>query len=74
MENVTESDVLDKALRIIDEALDGKVVNPDALETAIRMLQFCWSSILAERARDRQITESLRHKWDDSIEREDKKD
>jgi len=63
----TEGEILDKALQVLDDALDGKVVDPNALDTAIRMLQFSWSSVFAERAQKRQIEEALRHKWDDSL-------
>ncbi|MET0753609.1 MAG: hypothetical protein ABWZ66_09555 [Pyrinomonadaceae bacterium] len=68
-----ETDVLDKVLQVLFDALDGKVVNPAALDVAIRMTQFFWSTVYAERERERQITESLRHKWEDSIDKKDDK-
>lgn len=68
-----EETVLDKALSVINEALDGKVVNPVALNTAISMTQLLWSSVYAERVRVNQITEALRHKWSDTIPDEKEK-
>ena len=70
---LTETNVLDKALQILNDALDGEVVNPVALDVAVRMTQFFWSAVYAERERERQITESLRHKWEDSIDKKDDK-
>jgi hypothetical protein len=66
MEN--ESEVLDKALSVLNNALEGKVIDPGALDTAIRMTQFFWSSVFAERVRERQITENLKNKWENTIE------
>lgn len=68
---ISETEILDKALTVLSEALDGKVVNPDALDTAIRMLQFFWSSVYSDRARERQMIEALRNKWSDTIENKD---
>ncbi len=67
-----EKEVLDKALAILDDALNGKVVDPNALSTAISMTQFFWSSVYSDRAREAQITEALKDKWAEEIK--DKKE
>lgn len=73
MENKPEDKVLDKALSILTDSLDGKFVDPNALDTAIRMTQFFWSSVYAERERTRQIEEAFRNKWEDEIKENDGK-
>jgi hypothetical protein len=69
---VKENEVLDKALGILNDALDGKTVDPLSLQTAVQMTQFFWSSVYSERVREKQIVDALRNKWSDSIDDETK--
>ena len=63
-----ESEVLTKALDIILEALDGRPVDPNALDTAIRLTQFLWSSVYAEKLNINRILEANNNKWSDTVE------
>lgn len=46
-----EEEIYEKALSVINEALDGNIVNPSAVSTANSMLMMLWSSIYSERIR-----------------------
>lgn len=63
-----EEQVYIKALEVLNDALDGKSVNPVAVSTATSMFLMLWSSIHQERIKKEQIKEALREVWDETIE------
>lgn len=62
-----ENEILDKALGIIDEALSGRVIDPNALQTAISMTQLMWTSVYSERVKQDQMRAALRETWEQEI-------
>lgn len=67
-----EENVYLKALTVLNDALDGKTVNPVAVSTATNMFMLLWSSIHQERLKDNQIKDALRETFAEFIE--EKKD
>ena len=62
-----EEEILLKALGVLNEALDGRVVNPTALRTAESMTIMLWSSVYQEKLKKEQIKDALREVWDEKI-------
>lgn len=63
-----ENDVYLKALSVLNDALDGKTVNPVAVSTATSMFIMLWSSIHQERLKETQIKDALRETFAEFIE------
>jgi hypothetical protein len=64
---MTEEEVYFKALGVLNDALDGRTVNPVAVDTAVRMLSFLWNSIYAEHLKRQEIRQKLREEFPDTI-------
>lgn len=64
-----EEQVLDKALDILDAALNGQIVDPNALQTAQTMTMMFWSTVYQERLKKVQIKDALREVWADEIQK-----
>lgn len=62
-----EEEILDKALNVIDDALSGRVIDPNALDTAIKMTQFFWMSVYSEKIKQEQIKDALRNDFSEEI-------
>lgn len=68
-----EEKVYLKAISILNDALDGKNINPIALATANQMFLMLWSRIYEERLKKEQIKDALREVWEETIlEKKDK--
>ena len=68
-----EEEVYLKALDVLNDALDGRTVNPVAVSTANSMFLMLWSSVHQERVKSQQIKDALRDVWDEKIEEEKRK-
>lgn len=62
-----EEDVYLKALSVLDDALDGKTVNPVAVSAANGMFVMLWASVHQERLRREEIKQKLREEFPDEI-------
>lgn len=62
-----EEDILMKALGVLNDALDGKIINPVALQCAESMTIMLWSSVYQERLKKEQIKDALREVWAEEI-------
>lgn len=66
-----EEKVLDKAIDIIDAALSGRVVDPNALQTAQSITMMLWSTVYQERLKKEQMKEALREVWAEEIKKDE---
>ncbi len=67
-----EENVYLKAMSVINDALEGQIVNPVAVSTATNMFVMLWSSIYQERLRKEQIKDALLEVWEEKITEKDK--
>jgi hypothetical protein len=68
-----DEEVYVKALDVLNDALDGKTVNPVAVSTATNMLAFVWSAVYQERLKREQIKDAIRESFDEYLnEKKDK--
>lgn len=63
-----EEEIYLKALDVLNESLDGRSVNPNALATANNMFYMLWASVHQERVKKEQMKEALREVWDEKLE------
>lgn len=68
-----EEEVYLKSLDVLNDALDGKTVNPVAVSTATSMFTFMWSSIYQERLRREDSKQALRETFAEFLEEKDDK-
>lgn len=70
---MTEEEVYLKAINVLNDSLDGKSVNPNAVVTATSMFTFLWSSIYQERLKRETIKDAIRETFDEFLtEKKDK--
>ncbi len=65
---MTEEDIYLKAMSVLNDALDGKTVNPVAVSTANGMFMMLWSYIYQERLKREDIKQSMRETFAEFIE------
>jgi len=53
-----EDEVYRKALNVLNDALDGNIVDPNAVSTATGMFALLWSTMYQERLRNQQTTDA----------------
>ena len=70
---MTENNVYLKALGVLNDALDGKTVNPVALRTAETMFISLSPAIYQERLKREDIKQAMRETFAEFIEEKDDK-